>query len=68
MDISARLAANMKRLRKERGWSQEDLAHEAGLHRTYISQLERCKKAPTIVSLEQIVRALGVGFDEMLGE
>lgn len=39
---------NMKRLRKERRWSQETLAEEAGLDRTYISGIERVVKNPTV--------------------
>jgi len=53
------LAANIKRLRKERGWSQEALADEAGLDRTYISGVERVVKNPTISVVERIAAALG---------
>ena len=60
MDIGPRLAANMKRLRKEKGWSQEELADQTGLHRTYISGVERCTRNPTIVAVEKIAVALGV--------
>jgi transcriptional regulator with XRE-family HTH domain len=41
MDIHRRLARNLRKLREARGWSQERLADEAGLHRTYVSGLER---------------------------
>ncbi|RYZ33084.1 MAG: XRE family transcriptional regulator, partial [Sphingobacteriales bacterium] len=54
MDVRKRLAGNMKRLRKERGWSQEALADEAGLDRTYISGVERVVKNPTISVVERI--------------
>lgn len=60
MDIGQRLAANMKRLRKEKGWLQEELADRAGLHRTYISGVERCTRNPTIRAVEKIAAALGV--------
>ncbi len=59
MDVRQRLAVNMKRLRKERGWSQEALADEAGLDRTYISGIERVVKNPTITVIERIASALG---------
>ena len=60
MDIRGRLAKNLKRLREERGWSQEDLAHEAGLHRTYVSGVERGVRNPTIMILERFAKALRV--------
>ena len=58
MDVRDRLAVNMKRLRKERGWSQEALADEAGLDRTYISGIERVVRNPTLTVLERIATAL----------
>lgn len=57
---------NMKRLRKERGWSQEVLAHEAGLDRTYISGIERVLKNPTITVVERIATALRCGLGVLL--
>lgn len=54
MDDLERFAANMKALRAERGWSQEDLAHHSGLHYTAVSKLERCARSPefqTVVTL-----------------
>ena len=58
MDVRQRLAVNMKRLRKERGWSQEVLAAEAGLDRTYISGIERRVKNPTITVVDRVAKAL----------
>lgn len=58
MDVRRRLAVNMKRLRKERGWSQEVLADECGLDRTYISGIERVVRNPTITVIERIALAL----------
>lgn len=66
MDVRKRLAGNMKRLRKERGWSQEALADEAGLDRTYISGVERVVKNPTISVVERIATALGCRMGELL--
>ena len=60
MDIRGRLAKNLKRLRDERGWSQEDLANEAGLHRTYVSGVERGARNPTVMILERLSKALKV--------
>jgi len=44
--------------RTKRGFSQEELAHRSGLHRTYISQLERGLKSPTVASIYAIASAL----------
>jgi transcriptional regulator with XRE-family HTH domain len=48
----------LRELRQEKGFSQEELAERAGLHRTYISQIERGVKSPTLRSLELISVAL----------
>ena len=66
MDVRQRLAANMKRLRRDRGWSQEQLADEAGLDRTYISGIERRTRHPTITTVAKLVAALGVSFADLL--
>lgn len=68
MDVRQRLAANMKRLRKERGWSQEALADEAGLDRTYISGIERVVKNPTIIVVGRIAEALECNLGDLLDE
>ena len=57
---------NMKRLRKERGWSQEALADEAGLDRTYISGIERVVKNPTVTVVERIALALDCRVGNLL--
>lgn len=66
MDVRQRLAVNMKRLRKERGWSQEALADEAGLDRTYISGIERVVKNPTVTVAERVATALGCTMGQLL--
>ena len=66
MDVLCRLAANMKALRRERGWSQETLADVAGLDQTYVSGIERKVKNPTITVIERIAQALGCSLGELL--
>ena len=66
MDVRERLGVNMKRLRKERGWSQEALADAARLDRTYISGIERVVRNPTATVLERIASALDCTLGELL--
>lgn len=68
MDTKKNLAVNMKRLRKERGWSQEALADESELDRTYISGLERLTKNPTITVVQRIANALGCRMGDLLDD
>lgn len=66
MDIQHRLGANLKRLRTAKGWSQEQFAFEAGIHRTYISDLERGARNPTVSVLEKLAICLGVKAGSLL--
>ncbi len=56
----------LREVRQEKGLSQEELADRAGLHRTYISQVERGLKSPSLRSLEEIAQALGVPASALL--
>ena len=62
----AYVAANIRRRRKAMGLSQEKLGELADLHRTYVSQLERCKANISIDGLERIARILDVDTAELL--
>ncbi len=68
MDVRSRLALNIKRLRKARGWSQEALADAVPIDRTYISGIERKVRNPTIDVVERIARALDVPAGSLLDE
>jgi transcriptional regulator with XRE-family HTH domain len=68
MDVRRRVGHNVRRLRELRRWSQEDLGFEAGLHRTYISGVERGVRNPTILVLSQIAKALNVPAAFLLDE
>jgi len=54
------LARNMRRLRAERGLSQEALAHAAGLNRTYLSAVERAERNVSIDNIGRIAKGLRV--------
>ena len=66
MDIRAILAANLRSLRREKGLSQEELAHRADIDRTYISSLERWVYAAGIDVIDRLARALGVEVADLL--
>ena len=68
MDIRRRVGLNVKRYRKERGFSQEGLALECGVHRTYVSGVERGIRNPTVVVLERIARALDISPSRLLDD
>jgi transcriptional regulator with XRE-family HTH domain len=60
MNIQNLLGMNVRHLREARGWSQDNLSEESGLHRTYISGIERGVRNPTVGIVEQIAKSLGV--------
>lgn len=60
------LAANLVLMRRQRGWSQEDLAGEAGLHRTFVAHVERQSRNISLDNLEKLADALGVRIHRLL--
>ena len=66
MDIREILALNLRKLRRIRGFSQEELAHRAEIDRTYISALERSVYAAGIDVVDHLARALGVEAADLL--
>jgi transcriptional regulator with XRE-family HTH domain len=55
-----RFAANLKQLRKERGWSQEDLSRASKLHTTAISKIERADRSPRFPTIMILAEALQI--------
>ena len=66
MDVQRRLGLQIQRLRTAKGWSQEELAYRADIHRTYISGLERGLRNPTVTVVERLVKALGCTWSDLL--
>lgn len=64
MDVGARI----RHFRHLRGLSQEQLALQAGLNTAFLGHLERGLKSPTITTLEKLVRALNITFEELFAD
>lgn len=60
MSIQQTFGNNVRNYREAKNWSQDKLSEESGLHRTYISGIERGTRNPTIAIAEQIANALHV--------
>jgi len=56
--FTIKLAKKIRQLRKEKGMSQEELAHEAGLYRTYVGHIEKGRYSPSAYVLYKIKGAL----------
>ncbi len=65
-NIKTILAENIRSYRRSKNLSQEKLAEECGLHRTYIGSVERCERNVTLSTLEVLAEALGVSIPELL--
>ena len=61
-----RLGANLRRAREKRGWSQEELAHRCGVHRTYVGSVERGEYNVTVLTLRRLASALRVSLHDAL--
>lgn len=64
--LRAVLAKNVRAFRLQKQWSQENLAEESGLHRTYIGSVERMERNVTLSTLETLASALDVTVIELL--
>jgi transcriptional regulator with XRE-family HTH domain len=66
MDVRKQLGLNVRRLREAAGYSQEAFADVAHIHRTYVSDVERGRRNPTILVIEKLAAALGVSPGALL--
>ena len=66
MDIRRRVGLNLRHYREILGLSQEEFAFACGLHRTYISGVERGIRNPTVVVLAKLAKALGVTPEKLI--
>jgi transcriptional regulator with XRE-family HTH domain len=66
MDMRKLIGRNVKRIRQEKGLTQEQLAELSGFSQQYLSGLEQGRRNPTIVSLYELATALGVSHMELV--
>lgn len=66
MDVVQLLGINVRRYRKLKGMSQEQLALDAGMERSYVSDLERGTRNPSVRALGRLADALGVEPKQLL--
>jgi transcriptional regulator with XRE-family HTH domain len=64
MTVQQRVSKNIQRIRREKDLSQEEVAHRADIHQTYLSGVETGKRNPSILVVERIAKALGVDVSE----
>ena len=65
-EILFRFGENVRKIRKEKGLSQEELAFKAELHRTYIGMIERAEKNITLINIQKIANALETPIVDLL--
>lgn len=65
-DVMTRFGKRLREVREEAGISQERLAELAGLHRTYVSSVERGKNNISLVNIEKLALALAVSMRDLM--
>jgi len=65
-NLPSRFGDHLRKVRAAKGISQEGLADKAGLHRTYVSSVERGKRNVTLETIEKLAKALGVSMANLM--
>ena len=65
MDVRQRVGLNLQALRRAKGLSQEELAHRADVHQTYLSGVERGRRNPSVLVLARIAAAMGEDIEAL---
>lgn len=65
IDILRRFGKRLRKLRKKRGMSQEELGFQADLHRTYIGSIERGRQNMSLRNIEKLAKTLKISLSEM---
>lgn len=64
--ILKRFCRNVGKLRRQRGWTQEELGRRVKLHRTYIGSIERSERNVSLINIEKIAKAFDVEIGELV--
>lgn len=64
--VLIKIGRNLRKAREEAGWSQEEMAYECGVHRTYVGSVERGEYNVTILTLRRFTKALGISVHDAL--
>jgi XRE family transcriptional regulator, regulator of sulfur utilization len=64
VNLSRTIGQKLRKLREDRGFSQEELADRAGIHRTYIGSIERAERNITVLTLQKLLTALNITFEQ----
>lgn len=65
-ELLVRFGERIKVLRKDRNWSQEELADETGFHRTYIGMIERGERNPSLININVFAEVFKMSISELL--
>jgi transcriptional regulator with XRE-family HTH domain len=63
--VHKKLAEKVKKARKDKGISQEELAHRAGLNRAYVGYIERGERKPSVDTIASLAKALRIKLSEL---
>ncbi len=65
-NLGASFGQAVKQLREQKNWSQERLAAESDLNRTYVGEIERGSAVPSLVTLQKLAKALGLACSALV--
>jgi len=65
-EVSLRFGGKLRELRRLHGLSQEELAGRAGLHRTYVSSVERGERNVSLETIDKLARGLGLPMGDLM--
>lgn len=65
-EIKTNFGKHLRKLRESKGWTQEELAEKAHLHWTYVGQIERGVRNPSLINLYRLTEALKIDKGELL--